>query len=207
MKKTIICLLTVVISFSTLSAGEKFTNNLSFSFFQGNHEGKLPVSLFETDEEEAGLDYEKFARIDTALKYLHASFAGITYAGFWAADATGIALLYHTFNETSFEYYDALKWSHIGIMIPSLVSFGAMVTLAFTKLGMKVKYDMPIRKTHLAAAFVVLGAYIAELTMMIIGTVFLARDLPGKKWADLAHGINCGVTTLAISVSLVTIFF
>ena len=66
---------------------------------------------------------------------------------------------------------------------------------------------MDIRKTHLTAAIVTLSFYLLEVTSIILSAVFFGNKLENAKWVGLAHGITCGATTLAFSVSIITIFF
>jgi hypothetical protein len=146
-------------------------------------------------------------KIDTNLKITHAVFAGITYASLWALDGIGAALLYYVFTNPSSEVYKPLLYSHIAIAVSALLSFATVITLAFTKIGIKVQNHLSIRTSHLTAAIVTLSFYLLELTTIIMSAVFFSTKNENAKWVGLAHGITCGATTLAFSVSLITIFF
>ena len=147
------------------------------------------------------------AKVDSTLKYTHAVFAGITYAGLWAMDAIGVPLLYYAFTNPDNQYYPYLKFAHIGIAASTLLTFATVVTLAFTKLGIKLKNGFDIRKTHLTAAIVTLSFYAFEVTSIILTAVFFGNNFENAKWVGLAHGITCAATTVAFSVSFITIFF
>jgi len=181
-----------------IESADTLQNNLSFLT-------KIcDLENYADKETNQSLDLEK---IDNALKYTHASFAGITYASLWALDAIGLPLLYLAFNNPNYQYYDDLKWAHIGIAISALTTFATTITIAFTKLGIKLKNGFAIRKTHLAAAIVTLSFYVIELPTIILSAVYFANKLDGAKWVGLAHGITCAATTVAFSVSFITIFF
>jgi hypothetical protein len=179
------------------------------SFVSGN---SLPINeeingtgsdLFKFDPSST----EGLLQIDTNLKITHAVFAGITYASLWALDGIGAALLYYVFKNSPADAYSSLKYSHIAVSISALLSFAAVVTLAFTKIGIKIKNHLSVRTTHLTAAIVTLSFYLLELTTIILSAVFFSTGNENAKWVGLAHGITCGATTLAFSVSLITIFF
>lgn len=146
-------------------------------------------------------------KIDTALKYTHASFAGVTYASLWALDAIGLPLLYLAFNDPTYQYYNGLVYAHLGIAISALLSFATTITIAFTKLGIKLKNGFEIRKTHLTAAIVTLSFFLIELPTAILSAVYFANNIKGKEWVGLAHGITCAASTAAFTVSFITIFF
>ena len=152
-------------------------------------------------------DLAKAEKTDTILKYCHISFAAITYASLWALDAIGIPLLYFAFTDPESPYYDGLKYAHLGVASSTLATFSTMLILAFIKLGLKLKNNVPIRKPHFIAAIVLLSFYVLELSTIILSAVFFANKYEGAKWVGMAHGITSGATTLAFSVSLVTIFF
>jgi len=185
---------------------------LSFNIFSNSITDSGKNNLFyltqlNLKETNAANKLPDFGKIDSNLKISHAVFAGITYASLWALDIVGVFLLYQAFVNPDYQYYDSLKFSHIGISVSALLTFSAVVILAFTKLGLKIKNGFDIRKTHLAAAAVTLSFYVLELTSIILSAVFFANNYENAKWVGLAHGITCAATTLAFSVSFVTIFF
>jgi hypothetical protein len=155
------------------------------------------------------LSPEDLIKIDNTLKIVHAAFAGVTYASLWALDAVGAVLLYYAFTNQDSNNYQGLKYAHIAIAASALLSFATIVTLAFTKIGIKVKNKLSVRTTHLTAAFITLGFYVLELTTIILSAVYFNTDSlkQDAKWVGLAHGVTCGLTTLSFSVSLITVFF
>lgn len=196
MKKSILVILIIVI-FSTISFSSEVKNTDYNELFHKIY----------TQKYASGMSEEQYLKVDKALGIAHPILAGIAYAGFYALDGIGIALTYLSFTNPDSPYYSPLRIAHIAVAIPALVSFSALVTLGFTKIGLKKKYGYPVRKIHFVASFVTLGFYVLELASLITSAVFFANDLEGKEWVGLAHGIVCGLSTLAFSVSLVTIFF
>lgn len=194
-KNLLIIILTVFVSTFVVS------NSIEIPFGQNNAFDASIIS-FSVDKKKPDP-----ALVDTGLKITHAVFAGITYAHLWALDGIGTALLYYAFTNPQDTAYQNLKWAHMGIAISALISFATVVTLAFTKLGFKIKNKYAIRKTHLTAAVVTLSFYVLELSTIIMSAVFFANNYDGAKWVGLAHGITCGATTLAFSVSFITVFF
>lgn len=196
MKKSLIVITFIILSFSTIVSNELPGKDLN----TGLH--KQLVKSYGS-----GMSEEQFLKVDKALAIAHPIFAGIAYAGFYALDGIGIAMTYLSFTDPTSPSYAPLRYAHIGIAIPALVSFATLVTLGFTKIGLKKKHGYEIKKIHFVAAFVTLGFYVLELASLITSAIFFANDLQGKEWVGLAHGIVCGVSTLAFSVSLITVFF
>jgi len=151
---------------------------------------------------------EQILKIDETLKINHAVFAGITYASLLALDGIGAAVLYYAFTDPNALSYSPLKYSHIAVAASALLSFATFLILGFTKLGLKVKNKLPIKMTHVSAAIVTLSFYVLELATIVLSSVFFATPnlKENAKWVGLAHGITCGATTMAFSVSLITIF-
>ena len=152
------------------------------------------------------IDIDKFQKRDKALGITHAVFAGISYAGFLAIDAIGAALLYYAFTDPASTNYKPLQYAHIAVVIPTLLSYATFVTLAFVKLGLKLKNGFSIKKTHFVAAIVSLSFYFLEVVSIILSAVFFTNNYQYKEYVGLAHGIVCGAATLSITVSIITIF-
>lgn len=177
------------------------------SFLIFSQSAALDSSSNNTKSKSAAMSPEQLVKIDTSLKFVHASFAAATYAQFIALDIIGGMLLYYNFTgNTANSTYDTLKYAHIGLSISGITTFGTMVTLAFTKLGLKAKYGFTLKTKHVAAAVVAVSFYVLELTSMIISAVYFTNKYENSQWVGLAHGITCGATTLSMSVSLITIF-
>jgi len=177
---------------------------LTFSF--ANNPLQNDLLLLNTDEDEEQKKAEKYLKTDGVLKIIHAVVAGTAYAGFWALDAMGIPLLYYAFTDPTHSAYQPLQGAHLGVGITSMTLFSTLVVLGFVKMGLKLKNGYPLRKPHFAAAIVALSAYFLEIISLITSIVFFRNNIPGKEWAGLAHGIICGVSTLSITVSFITIF-
>lgn len=176
--------------------------NLFGNSTNGNDIGKNRIISFNFENKDA----EKLIKIDDTLKYTHLGFAITTYTLFWALNGVGSALLYYAFTDANSINYDSLKYTHLGLSIVGILSFATMLIIAFTKFAIKMKNKMPIKKTHFVAAFVTLGFYFLELISIILSGVFFGAKLDGANWVGLAHGITCGATTAALTVSLITIF-
>jgi len=161
MKRGILLLIILMGALSNIISSEKDSLDLKLL-------DNLIVN-YETNENE--IDTEKFLKTDNALKIIHATFAGITYAGFLALDGIGAALLYYSFTDENSIYYKPLKFAHLGVAIPSLLSYAVMVAISFTKLGIKLKNKYDIRKTHVVAAVVSLSVFLLETVSFI--TIFL----------------------------------
>ncbi|MCG8571079.1 MAG: hypothetical protein MJB14_13140 [Spirochaetes bacterium] len=202
-KYLLICLIILVLL--PLFSQVKQSNFTLLKQNQNNPFQLAKISSLQLLNEESKI--EKAVKVDQALKIAHATLAGISYACFWAVDAIGIALIYNLFKNPDGPYYQGLVYAHLGVAIPTFVIFGSALTIAFTKLGMKFKNGLPIRKPHMAAAFVSSAAYLLEIASVVLSAVFFINDFNNKEWVGLAHGITCGVSTLSISVSLITIFF
>lgn len=155
---------------------------------------------------EKNIDIDKFEKIDKTLGITHAIFAGISYVGFIAIDVIGGILLYYAFTDKDSIYYKPLQYAHIGVFIPAILSYATFVTLAFVKLGIKLKNGFSIKKPHLIAAIVSLSFYFLEIISIIVTSVFFINNYPNKEYVGLAHGIVCGATTLSMTVSFITIF-
>jgi len=194
-KKSFVILILILIVLSLSYSNEKSNGDLNTKFHK-----------LLTKQYASGMSEEQYLKVDKALGIAHPIFAGIAYAGFYALDGIGIALTYLSFTNPASPAYTPLRYAHIAVAIPSLVSFATLVTLGFTKIGLKKKYGYEVRKVHFVASFVTLGFYVLELASLITSAVFFVNDLPGKEWVGVAHGIVCGVSTLAFSVSLITIF-
>ncbi|OHD05372.1 MAG: hypothetical protein A2086_08530 [Spirochaetes bacterium GWD1_27_9] len=196
MKIKFVVFFTVILSFLAHANSLNTNSNNDNISFKISYYGKKTI-----------LSPEQLINIDNNLKIVHATFAGITYASLWALDAIGIALLYQFFTDQNSTYYDPLKYSHIGLSISALLTFATTVVLAFTKIGIKIQNKFAIKKTHFIAAFVTLGFYLLELASIILSSVFFVNKYEEAKWVGLAHGITCGATSLALTVSFITIFF
>ena len=210
-KKFFVFILSFIISFNLFcnSVNDSDSNNKfkSTDPLQNNFSFLTKFNNFENYADKTEKPALDSGKIDTALKYTHASFAGVTYASLWALDAIGLPLLYLAFNDPTYPYYTGLVYAHIGIAISALLSFATTVTVAFTKLGIKIKNGFAIRKTHLTAAIVTLSFFLLELPTAILSAVYFSNKLNGREWVGLAHGITCAASTAAFSVSFITIFF
>ena len=188
-----------ILSFITLLfANEKSSGN--FVSLLDN----LNIRQYSADNK--ATDSDAFYKTDKGLKIAHAILGGITYAGFLALDGIGIALTYAAFNNPDGIAYDYLQVSHLAVAIPAMVSFAALVTIGYTKVGLKAKAGYKPRMPHFVASFVTLGFYVLEIASIILSAVFFSKKLDNREWVGLSHGIICGLTTTAISVSIITIF-
>jgi hypothetical protein len=194
MKKIIFVLLVFLCVLFFVNANEKNGTGIN-DWYHGLYAQKF-----------AAQDPAKFNQVNKTLGIIHPIFAGITYAGLYALDGLGIAMTYLAFTNPKAVSYSGLRIAHLAVAVPVLVSFASVMTIGMIKAGLKAKNGHDLRKPHFIAAFVTLGLYALELVTMILSGVYFANDLPGKKWVALAHGIVCGATTLAFTVSFITIF-
>lgn len=153
------------------------------------------------------LSEEKFNKADTLMRKIHPVFAGISYAGFWGLTGIGIALTVMAFNDCVCPYYTGLQIAQLAVAVPTILSFGTMLGLGYTKMGLKLQAGHALRKKHFIASFVTLAFYVAELVTLIVSSVFHFNNMQYRKWVGLEHNIVGTLTLAAFTVSLITIFF
>ena len=196
MKKLIVVVFLLISTFVFSSEtkkknGHTLLDNLKFDKYSANNE-------IEKNE--------KFYRTDRALKIIHPIFGAIASAGFLALDGIGIALLYGVFSNQNYNWYESLKIAHLAVAVSAMTSFATLVTLGYVKAGLKAKAGFKLNRAHLVSSFISVGFYVLELAATVLTGIFFAKNMDGKEWVALSHGIICGLTTVALSVSVITVF-
>lgn len=192
--KNFIVILLLLIAFAFSGESRKLEDKTLFN--------SLEFDKYSQDKE----DNKRFYKTDRVLKIIHPIFGAIAYASFLALDGIGIALIYAAFTNQNVSWYEGLKIAHLAVAIPAMLSFATVVTLGYTKAGLKAKAGFKLKKAHLITSFVSVGLYAIELASSILAGVFFANNINGGEWVALSHGIICGLTTVSLSVSIITIF-
>lgn len=151
-------------------------------------------------------DTTKALKMLRSLQTAHIALIATGTALFYGADGVGISMLVQSMRNNRQSYYSALQYIHIGFSAAGIAAFASGVALGFARFGIKKKQGFDINRVHFAMACTNLGLYVLEVTTIILSAVFFSRDLPGKEWVGLAHGISCGLLTVGIAVSLGTAF-